>query len=175
MRQIWQRHTCQIIGFTALCLAAFTLSCADQPSHSAGCSSDAATDLSREPDFSAHNLARWTTKNGCQVRLDVLMTRMESCHVKDARDLVVGTPLGKSQMTSDARVYVRDPRNGFGDATISEKFRSNVTLPSGATDTGYRQGETQLWVVPGSSAFVYLVDRERVERWPLDRSPPGCA
>jgi hypothetical protein len=55
-------------------------------------------------------------------------------------------------------------------------FQPDVALPPSATDTGFRQGASELWMVPGDDAFVFIRSHEdgRVEAWPRDRSPIGC-
>ena len=64
------------------------------------------------------------------------------------------------------------------DARLSRasarESRPRAHLPADAVETGYRQGETQLWMTPGED-FVYLVTGSTTERWP--RQPPNevCA
>ncbi|HEV2755777.1 MAG TPA: hypothetical protein VG318_08380 [Actinomycetota bacterium] len=145
-----------------------------EPVTTVSCENEAATDVSQEPDYSADYLQRWQTADGCDVRLDVAMTRTGGCYGDETADLLLGWPLGSSS-EDDARIYVRDPRNRFGDAATSAAFREDTALPPDARDTWLRQhGSTQLWMVPGDDAFVYLVYPDDTERWPLDESPPGC-
>ncbi|MFN2587831.1 MAG: hypothetical protein ABR613_06925 [Actinomycetota bacterium] len=139
------------------------------------CDDEEATDLSLEPDYSAGYLQRWHTADGCDVRLDVVMTRTGGCYGGDTADLLLGWPLGSSSEGA-SRIYVRDPENAFGDAATSEAFRADAHLPSGARDTLLRHlyGPPQLWMVPGDDSFVYIVYQDHTERWPLDETPPGC-
>ncbi|MDQ4025286.1 MAG: hypothetical protein M3217_07330 [Actinomycetota bacterium] len=139
------------------------------------CDNEAATDLSQEPDYTADYLGRWGTADGCDVRLDVVMTRRGGCYGGETADLLMGWPFGSSSEDGDARTYVRDPDNVFGDAATSAGFREDSGLPPDARDTLLRQyGSPQLWLVPGDDSFVYLVYQDRTERWPLDESPPAC-
>lgn len=135
-------------------------------------------DVSKEPNYSADYLHRWTTRDGCGVRLDYLMRRegANACGGAEVADILMGTPLGASSDKSDARIYVRDPTNVFGDDFVSEAFDADAELPSEARDTGYRDAETgaELWMEPHDDSFVYLVFDDQVERWPKDDSPAGC-
>jgi hypothetical protein len=128
------------------------------------------TDLAAEPAYSAPYLHRWAVED-CPVRLDVLVSRDSGC---GPRDLVMGTPLGTIAENRNARMYVRGDTSGLGGRAIG--FRPDATLPPSATDTGFRQGVTELWMVPNDDAFVFIRSSAdgRVEAWPLDRSPIGC-
>lgn len=137
-----------------------------------------ATDLNREPSYSANYLHRWTTAKGCPVRLDVIMTRRgpDACGGANVADILMGWPVGSShQKPHPYRIFVRDPHNVFGDSRISRAFEEDTELPSDAVDTGYRQGGMELWMRRHDDAFIYLVDEDKVERWPNDDTPPGCA
>jgi hypothetical protein len=136
-----------------------------------------ATDVDQEPHYSANYPQRWTTAEGCSVRLDVLMTRQgqDACGGTKAADVLMGWPLGSShQKPHPYRIFVHDPDNVFGDLRISRAFEEDAKLPEDAIDTGYRQEGTELWMRPHDDAFIYLVSDERVERWPRDASPPVC-
>jgi hypothetical protein len=137
-----------------------------------------ATDLSEEPGYSANYLHRWTTAEGCPVRLDIIMTRRgpDACGGTKVADILMGWPLGSShQKPHPFRIFVRDPHNVFGDSQISRGFDEDAELPGDAVDTGYRQDEAELWMRPHDDAFIYLVHEDKVEQWPHDETPPGCA
>lgn len=136
------------------------------------------TDLSQEPGYSANYLHRWTTEDGCPVRLDVLMTRRgpDACGGANVADILMGWPLGKSHADHRAfRIFARDPANILHGPKISHAFDGDAELPADAIDTGFRQDEAELWMPPGDDAFVYLVYSDRTERWPHDPTPTGCA
>jgi hypothetical protein len=138
------------------------------------------TDLSKEPNYTASYVHRWTTEDGCAVRLDILMRRQgdEACGGSRVADILMGWPLGRSHdKPRPHRIFVRDPSDVFGDEATSEAFVEDAELPKEATDTGFRQQEdgAQLWMVDGNDSFTYVVYEDRIERWPLDESPPGCA
>ena len=143
----------------------------------ATCRSEAATEVASEPPYTATYLHRWRTADGCPVRLDYVMTRTGegSCGGTGAADLLTGWPLGASHDHRPFRIFVRDPDNIFEDRRTSDLFDEDADLPHDAVDTGFRQDEEELWMRPGDDAFVYLVRDDKVERWPLDRTPPGCA
>lgn len=61
------------------------------------------------------------------------------------------------------------------DAATAGAFAPDAGRPSGAVDTGLRHGGESLWAVPVDPSFVYLVSRDRVERWPLDPDRALCA
>jgi hypothetical protein len=140
------------------------------------------TDLSREPNFSANYLHRWT-KDGCPVRLDILMTRhgADACGGLKVADIVMGIPIGAPQRPRSTRIYLRDPTGVFGQNVPQKLFDSDTNLPSKAVDTGYRQRyeslwseEVQLWVVPGEDSFVYVVFPDHVERLPGPNPGYSC-
>jgi hypothetical protein len=137
---------------------------------------DAQYDLSKEPNYPVNYIHRWTTEAGCDVRLDVLMTRQgeDACGGAEVADILMGTPLGRPPDSSPARIYVKDPTNVFNDEETSEAFDPDASVPTDAVDSGYRQDGAELWTVPEDDAFVYLVSEDHVERWPQDQSPPGC-
>jgi hypothetical protein len=138
----------------------------------------ALTDLNAEPRYSADYLHRWATGDGCAVRLDVLMTRQgeDSCGGEQVADILMGTPLGRSQDKSRPRSFIRDPKGILVGRKTSEAFDAHAQLPVDAKDTGYRQDDLQLWMRPADDSFVYLVGESDVEAWPRMPTPGvGCA
>jgi hypothetical protein len=69
---------------------------------------------------------------------------------------------------------VRDPSGVYGIAELVDGFRAMDELPSDATDTGYRQGERELWLSPSDPDAVFIRAAGSVERWPRGEVP-GCA
>jgi Family of unknown function (DUF6174) len=136
-------------------------------------------DLSKEPNYKVDYIHRWTTNEGCDVRLDVLMTRQLSDHCsrgggEHVADILMGTPLGESHENSAPRIYIKDPTNFLGDEQTANGYEADASLPQNAEDTGYRQDGTELWITPDDDRSIYLAAEGRVERWPQDDSPPGC-
>jgi len=69
----------------------------------------------------------------------------------------------------DGQTYLRDPEGVMG-AFVTSAFEVGVQLPETATDAGYRQGASRLWVDPGADGYVVL-DDDIVERWPRSTEP----
>ena len=135
-------------------------------------------DLSAEPRYSADYLHRWTTREGCPVRLDVIMTRQgaDACGGERVADILMGWPLGESHARHrPSRIFVRDPNGVVADRQTSAAVDADAELPEDAVDTGYRQDGRALWMRPDDGSFVYLVSGDRVEAWPHDPIPSGCA
>jgi hypothetical protein len=119
----------------------------------------------------------WRTSDGCLVRIDVMAERPgpEHCDFQSALVIITGVPCGARYTTIlDSAHYVRDPENVFGDFGTSFGFDPDAELPAVAVDTGLREGDRGLWVVPEDETAVYLVLGDTTERWPLDREPAGC-
>jgi hypothetical protein len=133
-------------------------------------------DLSKEPNYPVNYIHRWTTKDDCDVRLDVLMTRQGegACGGSRVADILMGTPLGRPHDESAARIYIKDPTNVFGDDVTSEAYEADAELPDDAVDSGYRQDGTELWISRDDDRSIYLVAESSIEKWPQDGSPPGC-
>jgi hypothetical protein len=128
-------------------------------------------DVANEPDWRRHADYREWTRNGCLVRIDVLADRPgpEHCGWQSARVIITGEPLGARYTSSvDAVEYIRDPDDVLGFAA---GFEPEAVLPENAVDTGYRSGESELWIVPEDSSGIYLVDATGAERWPRGESP----
>lgn len=169
--------------FLILGMMLLLAACSDEPlttgvskHHVGTCANEELTDLSKEPDYSADYLHRWQTSDGCDVRLDVLMTRQgeDACGGEDVADVLMAWPLGSTEKEPGYRIYVKDPTGVFNDHRTMELYEEDTELPEPARDTGLRQEDLQLWMVPREDDFIYLVDGDRAERWPLDESPAGC-
>jgi hypothetical protein len=70
--------------------------------------------------------------------------------------------------------YVRNPPEDLVGHSLAEDWSADTRLPGDATDTGYRRGEGELWV-SGDGGRAYLVTGHRVEMWPRETEPVGCA
>jgi hypothetical protein len=134
------------------------------------------SDLAGEPEWERSNeYRRWSTTDGCPVRIDVIADSPgpEHCDNQAARRLMVGQPLGE-RFTDlpDSTTYLRDPTETYG-AGAAEGLDLDADLPQGATDTGYRLGNVELWHLPGRPGAIWLKGPERTERWPAFELP-GC-
>jgi len=136
-------------------------------------------DVDQEADRSAEYVKRWGTEDGCAVRLDRLLSRMgpDSCGGDSTADVEIYGTLARElfERAKGDLTYVRDPANVFGDDSIASLFEESAAPPRETRDSGYRQGHQELWLDPADHAFIYLVDSDATERWPLDPNPPGCA
>ena len=72
-----------------------------------------------------------------------------------------------------ATVYVRDPGHVV-DAPPGRAFTRDTSLPSTATDTGFRRGGDELWMGRDRAAVYVVLADGRVERWPR-AGTTGCA
>jgi hypothetical protein len=170
--QLSRRMSRVRLGYRLLVCLCLASACDGQKDAPSSCPSPAGsiTDLAAEPSYSAPYLHRWSI-DGCAVRLDVLMTRDSSC---GPTDLLMGTPLGASSESGGPRIYVRGDTTGLGGRATG--FQRDAGLPTSATDTGFRQGGNELWIVPGDDSFVFVryPQEGRVEAWPRDPAPIGC-
>jgi hypothetical protein len=137
------------------------------------------TDLALEPPVWRRYATRpYWTAHGCRVRIDVASAFRgpDHCGFQAATVIVLGDPpgVGSFRRRGSERLYVRDPRNVFGDAATAADFAAHARLPQGAVDTGLRRGAAELWVVPGEVSAIYLKLPTRTERWPLDGEPTFC-
>jgi hypothetical protein len=128
------------------------------------CSDTLATDVEQEPSYSADYLHRWHTHDGCRVRLDFVMTRRGACF-DGVDDILLGWPLGTTHTHHDNRIYLRDPERLSGEES-GEALQFDATLPGAAMNTGLRQENNKLWLIPGDDEFIWLVNEDSIERWP---------
>jgi hypothetical protein len=101
----------------------------------------------------------------------------DHCEWQSAVFLNVGWPLGTTQGVtvgpSDSRSYIRDAE---GALPFTEGLDLDTELPPGATPTGYRTGDVELWFGDdGGDRWAYLVRGDgTVERWPRDVENVAC-
>lgn len=134
------------------------------------------TDLSKEPGFQV-TPPRWTDAKGCWLRGDVLATLAgpPECGWEDTEAILMGETLGDPWFPDKpSRQYLRDPKGERGDAAVAKAYDASATLPANATDTGFRRGKAQLWVVAGDQSAVWLKIGAKVEKWPRWNDPKPC-
>jgi len=126
------------------------------------CKDTPLTDLSQEPHYEANYLERWKTADGCELRLDVILTRHGGC--SQSVDILFAWPLEVTRK-SDRRLreYSQSAPGYQGDAE----------LPRSAVDTGLRQDDRGLWLIPSDDKSVWLVSEGGAER--LARGGVSCA
>lgn len=134
-----------------------------------------AIDVCSEPDWRQYGTHEsWTDAEGCLVRIDVLDERPgpEHCDWQDTRVLTTGERLGERYTEREnSREYVRDPTGIYRDQALVDGFDSDAPLPDTAQDTGFRRGEIELWIDPADDTAIFLKEGEKIERWPLGRTP----
>lgn len=131
-------------------------------------------EVEKEPNYSADYLERWTTSDGCDIRLDVVMTRESTC-LKGVTEILMGWPPLTVSYKDNTHIFVRDSRSSARDPAPADVFETLDEIPADATDTGLRHEGEQLWVDGTDDSAIYVVRGELIERWPGDIELPGCA
>jgi hypothetical protein len=90
------------------------------------------------------------------------------CDRGQAAILHIGHPLGARMDPLVRREYVRDPAGEFlANGWLAEPYDGQVSLPSDAVDSGWTNGNIDLWLSPNElERAIYLVRGDVVERWP---------
>lgn len=135
-------------------------------------------DVAGEPDWRRFaDYTPWTDASGCLIRIDVVAERAgpEHCDWEKTRVLITGDPLGTRYFNEDTTLnYVRDPGGRYGVRAFVTGFRTLDEMPTDAVDTGFRQGNRELWLSPSDPDGAYIWDSGAGERWPKG-DPPLCA
>ena len=132
---------------------------ADAPS----CRETTLTDVAHEPRYEAKYLHRWTTWDGCDLRLDVIMTRSGGC-ISGVDDFLFSWPLSVSKKPYlGLRDYVRDPGHQVQEV---QGFLDHDRLPASALDAGVGQDGWALWLEPSDPHYIWLASEGDVERIP---------
>jgi hypothetical protein len=118
------------------------------------------------------NIGVWEDESGRRVPVTRIQSFQgaEHCSWTDITFLLVG----REEKRADW--YVRDTGGDFSEL-LRTTFANEATLPEGATDTGLRRDDRQLWIGPDEEAayLVSLDDAQDVERWPAAKQPIRCA
>ncbi|MFF9158583.1 hypothetical protein ACF1AB_40900 [Streptomyces sp. NPDC014846] len=111
----------------------------------------------------------WTDPSGERVPVTQVSSHRgaEHCDWQSAHFPAVGSG-------QDARPHVRDPEHHFQvGAQLSAPYHSDVHLPAGTHDTGYRFKHWQLWLThPETKAYIRTADR--VEARPQAKTGITC-
>jgi signal peptidase I len=93
------------------------------------------------------------------------------CGLEAVTLLEVGWPIGTTATAATGRWYVRDP-TGF----YAPYAHLQGVLPTDARDTGFKAASVRLYFSPtDQDRYAYRVGPDRVERWPRQDPPAGCA
>jgi hypothetical protein len=81
--------------------------------------------------------------------------------------LTIGRPLGAPLDPLDRWEYVRDPDGTFRtNGWLAGRYNGDTQLPVDAEDTGWGNGNVDLWISPSNlDRGIYLVRGRTVERW----------
>jgi hypothetical protein len=80
----------------------------------------------------------------------------DHCNWQSAVMMHLGWPLGTvSQSTAEIRQFIRDPDGVIGYG-VRDKLAIAIDLPDDARDTGYRNGEVELWLSPSDPDAAFL-------------------
>ena len=125
--------------------------------------------------FLAYPGQPWT-KGGMDLPPSVIVAAAgpAQCGMQSVTLLTIGWPLGTpAQFASQARQYVRDPKNVVG---LRSRLDLHTKLPPGARSTGFRDGEAELYIAPRDvDRAVYVVYGNTVERWPRSDPMTTCS
>ena len=92
--------------------------------------------------------------------------------------LTIGLPLGTPADPVDTHQYLRDPaRKAAERGWLDEPWTRNVQPPDDAEDTGWTNGNMDLWIDPSEvEEAVYVRTGGTFERWPrgIDPSVTDC-
>jgi hypothetical protein len=80
----------------------------------------------------------------------------------------IGRPLGQRMDPLVFREYVRDPADAFlANGWLTDPYDGEAQLPVDAVDTGWTNGNIDLWLSPSEEErAIYMVRGDVVERWP---------
>lgn len=99
----------------------------------------------------------------------------DHCDWQSAVIMHLGWPLGTvSRSSAEVRQFIRDP-DGVIDPSLRNRLAIAIDLAADATDTGYRNGDLELWLSPSTPDAAYLRVGDDVERWPRADPVIACA
>ena len=136
--------------------------------------SGTATDLKSEPArwLAFGEYLRWFDADSCPVRIDVISHNHgpEHCGWQDAEFIVIAKTLGtavESFSRDTSNRYIWNPDRVI-DALPPGDTITRADLPASAIDTGYSQGDKQLWLEEADESVLYVVEDDIAEIWVRD-------
>jgi hypothetical protein len=123
---------------------------------------------------------QWCADGGDGPSLDELVALRTRWPCGETRVAVLslGLPLGTPSDPLDPHEYIRDPRGeAFKRGWLDDHWTHGVQLPDDAEDTGWTNGNMDLWVDPSEvEEAVYVRTAGAFERWPRgsDSSVTDC-
>ncbi|GAA1827581.1 hypothetical protein GCM10009682_53560 [Luedemannella flava] len=98
----------------------------------------------------------------------------DHCGWESAVMMHLGWPLGTVAKTSATmRQFIRDPGGVITDR-FQPGLKLHVSMPPDGKDTGYRNGDLELWLAPSDPDGAYLRVDSDVERWPIANPVVAC-
>jgi hypothetical protein len=98
---------------------------------------------------------------GGHVWTDLLGNRLPTTQVFERADCY-----GATQLLVQGLLYLRDPTGQAWDpALLDAKYAARATLPTSASDLGYRDGSRRMWAAADGSS-VFIGGPTGIERWP---------
>jgi hypothetical protein len=122
------------------------------------------TDLDSEPAqwLAFGEYKRWFDTAGCPVRIDVIshINGATHCDLQEAEFITIGRPLGSGVEYLSPEVANRYVWNEDGviPGLLPGETMATSDLPETATDTGYVQGDSRLWLDESDESVLFIVD-----------------
>jgi hypothetical protein len=100
----------------------------------------------------------------------------EHCNWSSVVLLRLGWPIGEhGESIDNRRYYVRDPKSVLPKDIVRQRYSILPGLPKNVQDSGLRSGDISLFSTPGRDDFIYIVQGDVVERWPVAAESVACA
>ncbi|MEX1103717.1 MAG: hypothetical protein WED87_05685 [Dehalococcoidia bacterium] len=120
---------------------------------------------------SGFELGTWRSADGDEMPEATIYSKhgYEHCGTEDVWIVAVGRDRASGARIA-GEIFIRDP-DGDMVALLGpnrpplEPFQGDASRPDNATDTGFRNGDAELWLAADGSA-AFLVFDDRTERWP---------
>lgn len=133
------------------------------------------TDMASEPaQWHVYgDYLRWYTIDECPVRVDVIshIPGAAHCGWEDVRYLSIGDPLGASidgeTIGSPNRLRYLWNSGGVIDGMAGARSILRGEISTSTEDTGYRQGDTELWIDPLDQTHIYLARGDEADVYEL--------
>jgi hypothetical protein len=139
------------------------------------------TDLDAEPAqwLAFGDYKRWSDAEGCPVRVDVIsnINGAAHCELQDAEFISIGRPLGApvtSLSPATANRYVWNANGVIPGLPPGETVPTSA-LPDTGFDTGYIQGESELWLDAADESVLFVVDGDTTRVFVRDFEAGICA
>lgn len=107
-----------------------------------------------------------------------MLTPDDHCGWESTTFLYIGIPFGSIKETGrNSHLYISDPENVFANEAdhFLTTYDPDTTLPADAKYTGYIREGVEFWISDTEIlSAVYMVDDEKIERWPKADPQLAC-